>query len=87
MYAVVATVRFAEIEDALRELRERVVPALSEAPGFVAGYWTRKDQSGLGLVIFESEEAARAMEERIPSLASEMVMFDELEVREVLAHA
>ena len=88
MYAVVATVTFGDIEDALRELRERVVPGVSQAPGFVAGYWTRKDQSsGLGIAIFESEDAAQAMKVRIPSLAAQMVMFEDIEVREVLAHA
>ena len=34
------------------------VPGVSQAPGFVAGYWTRKDDSGVGMVIFESEDAA-----------------------------
>jgi len=87
VYAIVATVTFGDLEDALGELRDRVVPGISQAPGFVAGYWMRKDQSGLGIAIFESEVAATAMKEKIPSLAPEMVMFEDIEVREVLAHA
>jgi hypothetical protein len=38
------------------------------------------------MAIFESEDAAEAMKERIPSLAFQMVSFEDIEVREVLAH-
>ena len=71
----------------MRELREQVVPGVSQAPGFVAGYWTRREGTGLSMVIFESEEAANAMSERIPSIAQDTVTLESVEVREVVAQA
>jgi hypothetical protein len=64
-----------------------VVPGVSQAPGFVAGYWTRKDDSGVAMVIFESEDAAQAMSERVPSMVPDVVTLQDIEVREVVAHA
>ena len=58
MHAVVVRVTINDREAAESTLREQVVPQVSQAPGFVAGYWTRKDNAGLSMVIFESEEAA-----------------------------
>jgi hypothetical protein len=60
---------------------------VSQAPGFVTGYWTRKDDSGIAMVIFESEDAAEAMSQRIPSIAPDVVTVENVEVREVEAHA
>jgi hypothetical protein len=87
VHAVVVRVTLEDFEDARFHLRERVVPAMSQAPGFVTGYWTRKDDSGLAMVIFESEDAAEAMSERVPSLAPDVVTIEDVEVREVEAHA
>jgi hypothetical protein len=87
VHAVVVRVTLEDFEDARFHLRERVVPAMSQAPGFVTGYWTRKDDSGLAMVIFESEDAAEAMSERVPSLAPDVVTIEDIEVREVEAHA
>jgi hypothetical protein len=87
VHAVVVTVTISDHEAAQSHLREEVVPGVAQAPGFVAGYWTRKDESGLGMVIFESEDAAEAMSERVPSMAPEMVTIENIEVREVVAHA
>ena len=66
MHAVVVTVTIHDQEAGERHLREQVVPGVSQAPGFVTGYWTRKDDSGLAMVVFESEEAASGMVERTP---------------------
>jgi hypothetical protein len=87
MHAVVVTVTISDHEVAEGHLRENVVPGVSQAPGFVAGYWTRKDDSGVGMVIFESEDAAQAMSERVPSMVPDVVTLDTVEVREVVAHA
>jgi hypothetical protein len=87
VHAVVVRVTLEDVEAARRDLRERVVPGVSQAPGFVTGYWTRKDESGLAMVIFESEDAAEAMRERVPSLAPDVVTIEDVEVREVEAHA
>lgn len=87
MYAVVVTVTINEREASERHLREQVVPGVSQAPGFVAGYWTRKDNSGLSMVVFESEEAATVMSERVPSMVPAEVTLENVEVREVVVHA
>jgi hypothetical protein len=85
--AVVVKVTVSDPEAAESHLREQVVPGVSQAPGFVAGYWTRKDNSGLAMVIFESEDAAKAMSERVPSMIPDVVTLEDVEVREVVAHA
>jgi hypothetical protein len=87
VHAVVVRVTLEDIEAARRSLLEEVVPGVSKAPGFVTGYWTRKDDSGLAMVIFESEDAAEAMSERVPSMAPDVVTIEDIEVREVEAHA
>jgi hypothetical protein len=87
MHAVVVKVTVNEQEAADRELHEQVVPGVSKAPGFVAGYWTRKDNTGLSMAIFESEEAANGMGERVPSIIPDTVTLESVEVREVVAHA
>ena len=75
------------VDAATSQLREQVVPGVSQAPGFVTGYWMRKGNGGRSFVIFESEDAARAASERIRGMAPSGVTVDEVEVREVVAHA
>ena len=87
MHAVVVKVKINDLEAADSHLREQVVPAISQAPGFVAGYWTRKDGTGLSMVIFDSEDAAKRASEQVPSMIPEAVTLDEVDVREVAAHA
>jgi hypothetical protein len=87
MHAVVVTVTISDHEVAESHLRENVVPGVSQAPGFVAGYWTRKDDSGVAMVLFESEDSAQAMSERVPSMVPDVVTLNDIEVREVVAHA
>lgn len=87
MHAVVIRVTINEDEAAFAGLRDHVVPQLSQAPGFVSGYWTRKDNAGLSMIVFESEDAARAVSERIPGTVPEGATLVDVEVREVVAHA
>jgi hypothetical protein len=87
MHAVVVTVTIGDHDVAERHLQERVVPGVRQAPGFVAGYWARKDDSGLGMVMFESEDAAKAMSEMVPTMVPDVVTIENIEVREVVAHA
>jgi len=87
VHAVVVRVTINDREVAEGHLREQVVPGVSQAPGFVAGYWTRQDSSGLAMVVFESEDAAKAMSERVPSMVPDVVTLEDVEVREVVAHA
>lgn len=87
MHAVVVKVTVNDQGTAQDELRTRVVPNVSQSPGFVAGYWTRAGNEGLSMVIFESEDAAREMAERVPQTAPEAVRVESVEVREVVASA
>jgi hypothetical protein len=87
MHAVVVRVTINDEEAADRALREQVVPRVSQAPGFVAGYWTRKDNTGLSMIVFESEDAATRASEQIPSMVPEHVSLEGVEVREVAAQA
>ena len=88
MHAVVVQVTIKDDTGAAESyLREQVVPGVSQAPGFVAGYWTRQESRGVGMVVFESEDAAQAMGERVPSMIPDMVTLQEVEVLEVVAHA
>jgi hypothetical protein len=87
MHAVVVKVKINDLEAADSHLRERVVPGISQAPGFVAGYWTRKDNTGLSMVIFDSEDAAKQASEQVPSMIPDAVTLEDVDVREVAAHA
>lgn len=87
MHAIVVKVRINDADAALDALRSQGVARASEAPGFVTGYWTRKDDGGLSMVVFESEEAASAAIERVRSGIPDAVTLESIEVREVVAHA
>ena len=87
MHAVVVRVTINDREAAEETLRNEVVPQVSQAPGFVSGYWTRKDDSGISMVLFESEDQANNASERIPSAVPDTVELESVEVREVVASA
>jgi hypothetical protein len=87
MHAVVVTVTIKDREAADEHLRNVVVPRVSQSPGFVAGYWTRKDSTGVSMIVYESEDAARAVTERIPEMIPESVTLEDVDVREVAASA
>ncbi len=87
MHAVVVSVTIDDAEGSESALREQVVPRVSQVPGFVAGYWTRKDNSGLSMSVWESEDAANSAGEMVRSVAPEGVTVDSVEVREVVASA
>ena len=84
MQAVIADVRINDADRATTSLEEQIVPFTSQAPGFVAGYWL---YGGLGVVVFESEETARAMAEQVQSPPTGEVTVKSVDVREVVAHA
>jgi hypothetical protein len=49
MHAVVVKVSINDFDRARQFLTEQVVPRASQAPGFVAGYWTRSEDGSAGL--------------------------------------
>jgi hypothetical protein len=87
VHAVVAKVTIKNREAAEKVLREQIVPRVSQAPGFVHGYWTRKDDQGLAMVVFESEDAATVISQQVPNMVTADVTLESVEVREVVAHA
>ncbi len=89
MHAVVVKVSISDAASAEKGLKETVVPRVSGAPGFVAGYWTRSDDgsNGHSMLVFESEVAAKAATERIGVNVPEGVTINSVEVREVVASA
>jgi Antibiotic biosynthesis monooxygenase len=69
MHAVIGQVKIdpsreGEVRTALSEV---VVPTAKAMPGFVGGTWSRsvQDDRGISLLLFESEEAARAAAEQM----------------------
>ncbi len=89
MHAVVVNVTVGDPQAAQEGLRNEVVPFVKQAPGFVTAYWTRPPDSnkGLSFVIFETEDQAKAMAENIRTPSAGNVTIDNVEVREVVAHA
>ena len=89
MHAVVVRVSISDREAAERTLNEEVVPRVSQAPGFQAGYWTWKDNTGLSMVIFDSEEAATQAADQVRAMIQDRpaVSLINEEVREVVAQA
>jgi heme-degrading monooxygenase HmoA len=88
MHAVVVKVTVQDPEPALEHLRSNVVPQVSQAPGFINGYWTRGEgNDGLSMILFESEDAAQAASGKIEEPPGGEVTVDSVEVREVVANA
>lgn len=87
MHAVVVNVTINDPQAATETLRNQIVPQVSGAPGFVAGYWVNVGENhGVSLVAFESEEAARAAADRAEA-PGDFVTFNSVEVGEVVANA
>lgn len=87
MHAVVTRVKIQEPETATQGLRENIVPRVREADGFQAGYWTRKGDTGLSMILVESEENANAIRDQIESAPVQGVTIEDVEVREVVVSA
>ena len=86
MHAVLVSVKINDFDSARRELEEQVIPRVSQAPGFVAGYWFEpQGDQGWSTVLFDSEENARAAAERLQP--PENVTIQNVDVRGVVAHA
>lgn len=92
MHVVVVRVTINDFDRGRQFLTEQVVPRVKQAPGFVAGYWTRSEDGtgGLSMIVFESEDAARTAAQMIESQApqdDDGVTLEGTEVREVVASA
>ncbi len=75
-------------DERLKDLREQIIPTVSSAPGFVAGYWTAVvDDKGFAFVVFNDESSAKAA---APTPGTEMgqgVTIEHVEFREILGNA
>lgn len=91
MHAVVTKVNVQDGPAATEFLREKIVPQVSQAPGFVTGFWIRLEgaDEGNSFVVFESEDAARAVAGQISdSVGSNPgVTLKDVSVGEVVANA
>jgi hypothetical protein len=94
MHALVTRVTIHDADHTREMLTSQVVPAISGAPGFKTGYWTWStgggELTGLALMVFDTEENARAAGDRISAVAADAaddVTLDGVEVREVVASA
>jgi len=75
-------------EDAPIQLETNVVPRVKAAPGVVSGYWMESadGQHGASVILFETEETARAGADMANSAPRpDFVHFDLVDVREVVA--
>jgi hypothetical protein len=87
MHAIVLNVTVHDRDAGTRALRKDVVPRMSQARGFVAGYWMgMPGGKGLSVIVFDSQEAARTVAEQMQP-PGDFVTFDSLEVGEVVANA
>jgi len=95
MHALVVRVTIHNADRTREVLNSQVVPQVSGAPGFKTGYWTWPTgggelNNGLSMIIFDSEENARAAGDRVSAIAADArddVTLDGVEVREVIASA
>lgn len=71
MYALVVEVEVEapDRDEALRNLREQVVPAVQAVPGFRSGTWLAPDENrkGMAVILFEDERSAHGAAERTPA--------------------
>jgi hypothetical protein len=89
MHAVVVDVTVQDFEPALESLKERVVPMVSQSPGFVSGVWLAPSEGkGHSVAVFQSEEDAQRMVDGLrANPENPAVTIDRVEIREVVASA
>jgi hypothetical protein len=89
MHATITNVTINDEAAGTARLRDEIVPQVSAAPGFVAGYWVRLGNKGTSVVVFESESAAQGMVDMIRDRpqTDDAVTLDSMEVGEVVANA
>lgn len=87
MHAVVVSVTVHDREAATRALEKEVVPRISQARGFIAGYWLAlPNGKGSSVTVFDSQDAARTVAEQLQP-PGDFVTFDSVEVGQVIANA
>ena len=75
-------------EARITSLKDKVVPMVSGAPGFVAGYWCDAvGDKGLAFIVFNDEASAKAAAPPAGADMGEGVTIESVEFREILANA
>ena len=90
MHAVVTNVTVNDGDTGAARLRDEIVPQISSASGFIAGYWVRlPGGKGTSIVAFESEGGAQSMVDMIRErpAVDDAVTLDTIEIGEVVANA
>ena len=90
MHAVIVKVWIDDFERGREFLTTQIVPNVKQAPGFVAGYWTRPGENrGESMIVFESEEGAQTVRQMIESGPGpgDGVTLESVELAEVVASA
>lgn len=90
MHATLVTVSIkGGVNDArIKNLNDNVVPMVSGAPGFVAGYWLEVvDEHGFAFVLFNDEASAKAAAPPVGTDMGDDVIVERIDFREVLASA
>jgi hypothetical protein len=87
---MVINVNIKDADSATARLRDDLVPQISGAPGFVAGWWVRlPGDKGTSTIVFESEgdaqHAVEMMRER--PATDDSVTIESVNVGEVVANA
>jgi hypothetical protein len=95
MHAVVVRVSISDVETAQKGLEEVVVPRVSQAPvslpatglGLTTEATGNRCSCSSPMLVFESEDAARTVAERLGADVPERATLESAEVREVVASA
>jgi hypothetical protein len=87
MYAVVINATITD-RDALPTTLTELVPVVSGAPGFVAGYWIllRQDQ-GISILVFDTEDSASLQAIVTRVAGSDAATIDNVEVGKIIAQS
>ena len=87
MHAVVIKATITD-RPALPTTLTELVPAVSGAPGFVAGYWILLGQNrGIAILLFDTEDSASLQAIATQVAGSDAATIDSVEVGEVAAQA
>ena len=87
MHAIVFRITINDQQESDRLLHEEFVPGLSQAPGFVAGYWVTSGDKGTSVIVFDSEEAVQRVIEAAEPPDTDAFVLETMETGEVVAHA
>ena len=88
VHAVVIEVEIQDREAAQQELTQRIVPMVSQSPGFVTGYWMAfGEDHGTSFVVFETEQQAQAAADMASENTSAPVTMTSIKTASVVAHA